>query len=121
MKEAMISEKLVETILEAGKNTFPREFIGLLEEKNEIISELIILPSEQGESLSSIRYDLLPLGLKIAGTIHSHPSNNPFPSAQDKRMFSKIGKIHLICASPFTKKTIKAFDYKGKEIELIIV
>ncbi|MFH1663374.1 MAG: Mov34/MPN/PAD-1 family protein [archaeon] len=119
---AKIKETAIESIIIASKQVYPNEFISMLgvNEKNEI-TELVIFPSVYGKNYSSIRADLMPFDRSIVGTIHSHPSPNNFPSAGDLKVFSALGKIHLIICWPFNLNSIKAFDSKGKETILEVI
>ncbi len=111
-----IKKHVIESIREAAKKVYPNEFISMLgvNEKNEI-NELVMFPAVFGKSFSSIRSDLIPFDRKIVGTIHSHPSRNNNPSSADLKVFSSLGKIHLIICWPYNLGDIKAFDSEGKQ------
>ncbi len=113
-----IKRAVLESIVQAAQNTYPNEFIAFLggDSKKKELNELIILPAISGSEAAIIRSDLLPLNVKSMGSVHSHPGNSNFPSAADKKMFSKQGEIHLIICLPFSVQTIRAFDANGKEI-----
>lgn len=116
----LIPLQLAESIFEAAMNTYPREFIALIEGKKVcgkvILQKLVVLPSTFGNNFSSIRLDLLPIGHKIVASVHSHPNGNLTPSKQDLAMFSRLGLVNLI-VDPLNKR-IKAFDTKGVELKL---
>jgi len=114
-----IKESVVESICIAAKNVYPNEFISMLgkNRENEIF-ELVMLPAVYGKNFSSIRTDLIPFDRNIIGTIHSHPGRNNNPSQGDLKVFSMLGKIHLIICQPFEPENIKGFDEKGKEIQI---
>ncbi len=116
-----IKKITVESIIEASKNVFPQEFFSMLGGKNEVITELVIVPAIYGENFSSYRLDLVPFDRTIIGTVHSHPSRNNSPSKADINSFKKTGKIHLIIAYPYTAETIAAFDENGKETTIKII
>jgi proteasome lid subunit RPN8/RPN11 len=111
-----IKRAVLESIVQAAQNTFPDEFIAFLggEMKKKEVTELLILPSLSGSEAAIIRSDLLPLNVKSAGSVHSHPGYSNFPSSADKKMFSQHGEIHLIICLPFSVQTIRAFDSAGK-------
>ncbi|MBN2067506.1 MAG: Mov34/MPN/PAD-1 family protein [Candidatus Diapherotrites archaeon] len=112
----------LKAILEAARNTYPREFIALLgSTKGRVLDEFIVLPSTFGESLSSIRADLLPYNAGSIGSVHSHPGPNARPSKADLAMFRAMGEIHLITAYPFSLESTRAYDAAGKELELEVV
>jgi len=112
-----IQRAVLESIVQAAQNTYPNEFIAFLggDLKKQVVKELLILPSVSGTEQAIIRSDLLPLNVKSMGSVHSHPSHSNFPSAADKKMFSKQGEIHLIICLPFSVQTIRAFNTDGKE------
>jgi len=114
-----IKEDTIESIALAAKEVYPNEFISMLgtNEKKEI-SELVIFPAVYGKNYSSIRADLIPFDRNIIGTVHSHPSTNNFPSQGDLKVFSALGKIHLIICWPFNLNNIKGFDSKGNEVKI---
>lgn len=117
-----IKKQVIESITMAAKTVYPKEFISMLgKNEKEEINELVILPAVYGKNFSSMRTDLIPFDSKIVGTIHSHPSPNNNPSSADLKVFSALGKIHLIICWPFNLDNIKAFDSKGKETELEII
>lgn len=123
--KAMASAKreAIEAFLEAAKNAFPNEFIGLLagnKEKN-IVEELVVVPAIFGENFSSIYTHLVPFDSTLMGTAHSHPSRSNNPSIQDLAAFSKTGTIHLIACYPYMTGNVKAFDGQGRKIELKII
>ncbi len=122
-KKILAKRKTLESIAEAAKNVFPKEFIALLgsKNKNSIIDELVVTPATFGDSFSSVYLDLLPFDKSIVGSVHSHPSDNNWPSSADKRFFKKTGKIHLIICLPFNISSIRAFDAEGKEVEIEVV
>ena len=60
---------------------------------------------------------MLPIDFSIIGTVHSHPSPVPRPSAADLHLFEKFGSVHIIVANPFDELSWKAYDYMGNELE----
>lgn len=112
-------------ILECAKANDPREFGGLLRrdaQEKDTITEVVLLPGTvSGDSHAIFQLHMLPIDFSIAGTVHSHPSSIPLPSDADLHLFGKFGKIHMIVARPYTEFSWKAYDYNGKEREVIIV
>ncbi len=107
--------------LEIAKESYPNEFIALLTWKKGIIEELVFLPFQAGETSAIIRMDMLPLGYKIYGTIHSHPSPNCSPSPQDIQMFMKYGAVHIIVCYPFTENSWACYDKGGNPISIEVI
>ncbi|MCS7118487.1 MAG: Mov34/MPN/PAD-1 family protein [Archaeoglobaceae archaeon] len=115
-----IRSELLRAILESAKETYPYEFIALLTGDKGVIKELIFLPSISSKEIALIHLDMLPIGIRIYGTVHSHPSPCCEPSEEDFYFFTKFGKIHIIVCYPFTMKDWKCFDSRGEEIEIEI-
>ncbi len=120
-KKYTISREVLEMAIAASRDSHPHEFIALLAGKKTHISELVLLPSISGNASALIHFDMLPLGMRILGTVHSHPSPFPYPSEQDLETFSKRGSIHIIIAYPYTMDSWRAFDRGGKEIMIEII
>jgi len=117
-----IKETVLESISLAAKNVYPNEFISMLGKgEKEEITELVVLPAVYGRNFSSIRVDLIPFDNKVVGTVHSHPGRNNTPSSGDLKVFSALGKIHLIICWPFNITDIKAFNREGKKVEIEIM
>lgn len=117
-----VKKEVIDAFLEAAKNTFPNEFIGMLSgnKKNKTVQELVVVPAVFGDTFSQIYFHMLPLDETIIGTCHSHPSISNRPSAQDLHTFAKTGLIHFIACRPYTIETLRAFDQKGKEVKIKI-
>jgi len=116
-----IRKEVLELALEIARESYPREFVALLTGKRGVIEELTFLPFESSESSAIIHYEMLPLGYKIYGTIHSHPTPSCKPSQADLEMFSKRGSIHIIVCYPFEWGCWKFYDRSGNEIHLEIL
>ena len=118
-----IKRSVIETIIGASKNVYPREFISLLRKnkKGDIATLLLIPNSTFGMTFSSIRDDMLPMDLDYCGSVHSHPSSNPRPSRADVNFFGRRGSIHIIIAYPFTEENVYVYDKNGNLQEYEIV
>lgn len=116
-----IEKRVLDTVLEAAKSTYPKEFIGILSGKDKHIKELIVVPAVYGYTFSSYKPYLLPSDTSYLGTVHSHPSSNINPSDADKILFSKFGSIHLIVGYPFNYNKIAIYgkDASPKLIEVV--
>jgi len=108
-------------ILAVSKDNHPDEVVALMAGRKGIAEELVFLPFEGGRTSAIIHMDMLPLGMRIIGTFHSHPSPNPYPSSADLQMFSRYGRYHIIVAYPYTMDSWKCFDRNGREVEVEIV
>jgi proteasome lid subunit RPN8/RPN11 len=116
-----IKRSLLEMLLIISKENHPHEIVALLTGRKGVAEELIILPFEGGRSSAIIHMEMLPLGMKIIGTFHSHPSPNPYPSSADLDMFSRYGKYHIIVAYPYTMDSWRCFDRAGREVRAVVV
>ncbi|MBS3061204.1 MAG: Mov34/MPN/PAD-1 family protein [Candidatus Diapherotrites archaeon] len=118
-----IKHTVVHAILESAKHTYPDEFIALLggNNKEQTITELVILPAIFGSEHAELRTDLLPFNANTVGSIHSHPGYSNRPSPEDLDTFAELGPIHLIVCEPFTEHNMAAYDQNGRKIQLQIV
>lgn len=118
-----VKTQAIEAFLEAARNTFPNEFIGMLagNKKTKTVEELVVVPAIFGETFSQVYFHMLPLDESIIGTCHSHPSFSNRPSPQDVHTFSKTGMIHFIACRPYSMESVRAFDQRGKEIPVKII
>ncbi|MBI4210513.1 MAG: Mov34/MPN/PAD-1 family protein [Candidatus Diapherotrites archaeon] len=116
-----IKRQVLESIIMAAKNVYPLEFFSMLGGRNKVIEELVVVPATYGESFSSYRLDLVPFDSSIIGTVHSHPSEENYPSDADLESFSKFGEVHLIIGHPYNFNTVRAFDNKGRHVTLRVV
>lgn len=117
-----IAFDLLNFAMELGKSSYPKEFAGLLSADRGVISNLVILPgSASSRKAASIKLGYLPTGMKIIGSVHSHPSSNSFPSQADLRFFSKCGPYNLIVFYPFRKGDWRFYDGRGNPIDVQVI
>jgi proteasome lid subunit RPN8/RPN11 len=108
-------------ILETSKSTAPEEFAGLLQEKDGIITEVLILPgTESSEQNAVIKLFMMP-NAKAVGSIHSHPGPNREPSQADLLMFSKTGNCHIIVGYPYDRQSWTCYNTEGNVRELEVI
>jgi uncharacterized protein YjbI with pentapeptide repeats len=108
-------------ILEICKSTAPDEFAGLLQEKDGIITEVLILPgTESSEQNAVIKLFMMP-NVKAIGSIHSHPGPNREPSQADLHMFSKTGNCHIIVGYPYDIQSWTCYDKEGSVRDLQVI
>jgi proteasome lid subunit RPN8/RPN11 len=118
-----IASEALDFILEASKSMAPLEFAGLLQEKEGIITEVMILPgTESSDQNAVIRLYMMP-NIKAAGSVHSHPGPSRRPSKADLRLFSKTGNCHIIVGFPYDRQSWTCYDRKGnvKNLEVVNV
>lgn len=121
-----IKKEVLQTMLKASKNIYPDEFIAIMQgevnEKEAIITSVIIPPfSTYERDASSFSDWFLPPMFNVIGIFHSHPNGNGEPSIEDLNSFAIKGKLHIIAFPPFTLKSVKCFDNKGKEVNIAII
>ncbi|WP_456368438.1 Mov34/MPN/PAD-1 family protein [Geoglobus sp.] len=116
-----IRRELLRALIEIARENHPHEFFALLTGKKGVIEEFVYIPFQQGEDYASFNTSLIPLGMRIYGTVHSHPSSNPRPSPQDLSTFSSYGRVHLIVHYPYCENCWKAYDPAGNETDLEVV
>jgi proteasome lid subunit RPN8/RPN11 len=116
-----IARDTLNFILEVSKSMAPEEFAGLLQEKDGIITEVLILPgTESSDTNAVIRLYMMP-NIKAVGSVHSHPGHNRSPSQADLHLFSKTGSCHIIVGRPYNKQSWTCYDREGKTIELPVL
>jgi len=120
-KKIRISKSLIKLILAAAKDIYPDEFVALLGGRKNLINEIIILPFISSGFGGILKTDVLPIGIKVRGTAHSHPTECLEPSDQDLEVFSRFGDVHIIVAYPFDENSWKCYDRNGKVLEVELV
>lgn len=116
-----IARETLDFILEVSKSTYPHEFAGLLESKDGIITDVLILPgTESSESNAVLKLFMMP-NISAVGSVHSHPSSVIRPSKADLRLFSKTGTRHIIAGHPYGPDNWKCFDGSGELVELPVL
>jgi proteasome lid subunit RPN8/RPN11 len=115
-----ITKELINELLIGCRNAYPNEFFALLssDSKNIIDSYVVVPILYQNSNSVSYRTDLLPLGFKVFGTIHSHPSGSNMPSYADLNSFGKQGSIHMIIKYPFRLEDVAYYDINGNSLNV---
>lgn len=116
-----IARDTLRFILEASRSMAPLEFAGLLQEKDGVITEVMILPGTESSNRNAVlRLYMMP-NVKAAGSVHSHPGPNRRPSKADLRLFSKTGNCHIIVGSPYGEESWTCYDRAGNVRELPVL
>ncbi len=116
-----IEKEALDFILEVSRETAPLEFAGLLRAEGGRITEIIVLPgTESSEVSAALKLYMLP-NMKIAGSVHSHPTSDLTPSSADLAFFNATGSIHIIVGAPYNRKSWACYNRKGERIELPII
>jgi len=80
-----IRRKTLRMILEASKDTYPKEFAAILRAEEGVIEEILLLPGTvSGDVHAIFQLHMLPIDFSVVGTIHSHPSGSYRPSDADR-------------------------------------
>ncbi|MCL4330301.1 MAG: Mov34/MPN/PAD-1 family protein [Candidatus Thermoplasmatota archaeon] len=118
----LIREKILRMIMEASKDTYPREFGALLKAEGGVIYEIAIIPGTiQGDRHTMFWMYMKPVDFSIVGSVHSHPNGVTLPSDQDLQMFSNNGPIHIIVGHPYNLHNFNAYDRAGNPVEIKVV
>lgn len=116
-----IARETLQFILEVSRSTAPLEFAGMLSAKDDVITEVIIVPgTESSDENAVMKLFMLP-NISTVGSVHSHPSGNITPSGMDLELFSRQGIVHIIVGAPFDLKSWKCYDKDGVQVKLEVV
>ncbi|HVP25682.1 MAG TPA: Mov34/MPN/PAD-1 family protein [Methanomicrobiales archaeon] len=125
MKIRGIARDLIRALLESAREVDRegegREFVAVLREEDGVIREFFFLPFTSTQVSASLRYDMMPLDLHVAGSAHSHPSGALRPSDADLRFFPALGRYHLILGPPFSATSWRCFTSDGEPCDLEVV
>lgn len=117
-----IDSDVLDLLLEMGKSSFPDEFIVMLgAEKGAITTVYPIAGTMVTSDSATIFMDMVPLGMQIAGTAHSHPNGALWPSDADLQTFVETGSCHIIVGDPYEVDSWRCFDRDGQERYLEVV
>ncbi len=117
-----IRRHVLDLILEASRAQYPKEFAGMLRAEAGVIEELMLLPGTvSGDAHAIFQFHMMPVDLSIVGTIHSHPSPIPYPSAADTELFERHGRLHIITGHPFGAEDWRAFDHRSRMVRLQVL
>lgn len=82
-----ISRDLLAMLFELGREHHPNEFVAVLREQGGVIRELDLVPGTiVGRESASFFVDMLPLGIRQAGSAHSHPNGVLSPSPAESQV-----------------------------------
>ena len=125
MKVRGIARDLIRALLDSAHEMDDegggREFVAVLREEDGVIREFFFLPFSSTTRSASLRMDVMPIDLHIAGSAHSHPTGALRPSDADLRFFPALGRYHLILGPPFSETSWRCFTSDGQPCELEVV
>lgn len=117
-----IKLQVLEAVMEASKSSMPNEFAAGLRASGDTIVELTLIPGTKSNFHSAnFNYHGILGDFTTVGTVHSHPSGVIRPSIPDLRLFSAVGRLHIIVGFPFGVANWTAYDKLGSHITLNIV
>ena len=117
-----IKKELLNGFFALCRNQHPKEILFLLRITNGIATETILPPGTLTSKNSGVfNPSRLGLDLSLKGSIHSHPSGNPYPSLTDINRVFKTKAFNFIIAFPYNLSSIKCFNSRGQEIEFTII
>ncbi|MDR3282644.1 MAG: Mov34/MPN/PAD-1 family protein [Candidatus Methanoplasma sp.] len=117
-----VSIDFIDGFNESSRSAYPDEFICFHRECDGVIGEMILVPgSVYGESHSFINDWMTPVDFHKSGTAHSHPGYSNRPSDADLDFFSHYGGVHFITCRPYDRKSWRAYDSSGGNVDLEVV
>jgi proteasome lid subunit RPN8/RPN11 len=123
--EIQIDGEVAEEIINIAKESYPNEFMALLEGKIQEhtlkITGLIFLPAETSNEGAVMQVFMQPLTTNSIGSVHSHPGYSASPSNADLHFFSKKGIFHMIIAEPYNRESIVAYDSFGNIVDFKVI
>jgi proteasome lid subunit RPN8/RPN11 len=121
-KPLEIARETLDFILEVSKSSYPQEFFGLLCAEGDLITDVVFLPGTiSSEKSAVIRREMIPMGLRSVGSVHSHPHVGSLrPSRQDLSIFPHMGEYHIITCYPYEEQDWRCYNARGEERELKI-
>lgn len=119
VESVVLEREVVESIIGLAKDTYPNEFIAFLdgEIKDGVlrVESLVYQPYWASRNSTATIIDF-PIGMRVFGSVHSHPGPSNQPSNADLLFFSKHGAVHMIIKTPYAPEDIAAYDSHGRRI-----
>ncbi len=117
-----IDQEVLELLLEMGKSSFPDEYIVMLGMEKGVIDVTYPIPGTTvSQDSANIFMGMIPLGMHIAGTAHSHPNGCLSPSDSDLSTFAQSGQCHIIVGAPFDENSWRCYGRDGKQKILEVI
>ncbi len=116
-----IARDTLKFILEASRSSAPDEFAGMLSATGDVITDVVLVPGTESGEVSAVMLLFMLPNISTAGTVHSHPSGNRRPSAEDLELFDRKGRYHIIVGAPFDTSSWTCYDNKGEPVRLDVV
>ena len=117
-----VDADFIDGLNESARSCYPDEFLCMVRQTDGVVDEMVLLPGTVfGDSHSFLSEWMSPIDYSIAGTTHSHPGYSNEASDEDLSLFANMGGIHFITCQPYDRKSWKAYNSKGEEVELEII
>ncbi len=117
-----VDADFIDGLNESARSCYPDEFLCMVRQTDGVVDEMVLLPGTVfGDSHSFLSEWMSPIDYSIAGTAHSHPGYSNEASDEDLSLFANMGGIHFITCQPYDRKSWKAYNSKGEEVELEII
>lgn len=117
-----IEKETLQLLLEMGKSSHPYEYMVMMGAENGVINVVYpIAGTLVSKDTASLLMDMIPLGMSLVGTAHSHPEGPFTPSNADLSTFSSTGQVHIIVGQPFDETSWQAYDRNGHAKQLGVV
>lgn len=116
-----IAKDTLDFILKVSESSAPNEFAGLLQEKDEIITEVLFIPGTESSEINAVIKLFMMPNVSSVGSVHSHPGPNIRPSDADRRLFGKTGSYHIIVGSPYDETNWQCYNADGEPIDLPVL
>lgn len=116
-----IARDTLKFILEVSKSSAPLEFAGMLSAKDDIITDVVLVPGTEASDESAVMELFMLPNIPTVGTVHSHPSGDNTPSSVDLELFDKKGQYHIIAAEPYDDSSWRCYNNKGEPVSLEVV
>ncbi len=124
-EQVQIDREVIEEIISIARQSYPHEFVALLQGKvSDLtlkIDGLIFVPGSTSEEGAVMQLFMMPLTSDAVGSVHSHPSYSARPSTADLQFFAKKGFFHMIIAEPYTEYSIRAYDSFGNQADYTVI
>ncbi len=123
-EEVRVDREVLESVIYYAKKAYPNEFLaffdGKIKDKVLYITGLIFVPGETCETGAVVHTEMIPMGTKYMGSVHSHPGPSAMPSDADLVTFSKNGYFHMIVCLPYSLETFQSYDRYGQHLPYTI-
>jgi proteasome lid subunit RPN8/RPN11 len=120
-KVTKIEREVLDLIFASARSSHPHEFGAVLRAEGDTVTEILIVPTVQGDRHAIMHLQQLPVDRTAVGTVHSHPTPNAIPSDADQMLFRQFGHTHMIVGFPYNMHTWIAYDHDANVIRLSVV